>query len=146
MKEFPVIDMEATGARIRELRKKNRLKVDEVREFLGLDSQQAIYKWQRGECMPTIDNLYALSVLFETSVDDIIRGSREEDELSSSFDFTVMEKIKDLVFTRSSDCRQSSTEKHRFSVLLCLQSANPNTVMCSDFVHLEQLLFICLIE
>lgn len=101
MKEFPVIDMEATGARIRELRKKNRLKVDEVREFLGLDSQQAIYKWQRGECMPTIDNLYALSVLFETSVDDIIRGSREEDELSSSFDFTVMEKIKDLVFTRS---------------------------------------------
>lgn len=87
MKEFPVIDMEATGARIRELRKENRLKVDEVREFLGLDSQQAIYKWQRGECMPTIDNLYALSVLFETSVDDIIRGSREEDELSSSFDF-----------------------------------------------------------
>ena len=86
MKEFPVIDMEATGARIRELRRKKRLKVDEVREFLGLDSQQAIYKWQRGECMPTIDNLYALSVLFETSLDSIIMGSREEeDERASSF-------------------------------------------------------------
>ena len=86
MKEFPVIDMAATGARIRELRRKKKLKVDQVREFLGLDSQQAIYKWQRGECMPTIDNLYALSVLFETSLDSIIMGSREEeDERASSF-------------------------------------------------------------
>ena len=85
MKEFPILDTSATGARIRELRKQNKLTVEQVRDFLGLESTQAIYKWQRGESMPTIDNLYALSTLFETSVDGILRGSREEDELSSSF-------------------------------------------------------------
>lgn len=90
MKEFPVLDTSATGARIRELRKQNKLTVEQVRDFLGLESTQAIYKWQRGESMPTIDNLYALSTLFETSVDGILRGSREEDERSSSFHVKIV--------------------------------------------------------
>ena len=80
---FPVIDTVATGARIKELRKEHHLKVSEVRVFMGFESDQAIYKWQRGESMPTIDNLYALSVLFETSIDDIIRGSKEEADEAS---------------------------------------------------------------
>ena len=86
MREFPVLDMVATGERIHELRTQHHLTVEQVREYLGLESQQAIYKWQSGKSMPTIDNLYALSSLFETSVDDILRGSKGEDELSSSFD------------------------------------------------------------
>ena len=97
MKIFPVLDPVATGARIRELRNENQLTVDDVREFLGLESTQAIYKWQRGESLPTIDNLYALSTLFETSVDDILIGSREEDERSSS---QTVDKVapKNIVF------------------------------------------------
>ena len=43
MKEFPVLDTSATGARIRELRKQNKLTVEQVRDFLGLESTQAIY-------------------------------------------------------------------------------------------------------
>lgn len=85
MREFPVLDMVATGSRIHELRNQHNLTVDQVREYLGLESTQSIYKWQSGKSMPSIDNLYALSTLFETSVDDILRGSKEEDEKSSSF-------------------------------------------------------------
>lgn len=92
MKDYPILNATATGERIRELRKQNKLTVEEVREFLGLESQQAIYKWQRGECLPTVDNLYALSKLFNTSVDSILRGNREEDERSSSFDFARVAK------------------------------------------------------
>lgn len=83
--EYPVLDAKATGARIRELRKARHLKVEEIARFMGFESEQAVYKWQRGDSLPTVDNLYALSRLFETSVDDILRGSREEDERSSSF-------------------------------------------------------------
>ena len=50
---------------------------------MGFESDQAVYKWQRGDSLPTVDNLYALSRLFSTSVDDILRGSREKDESSS---------------------------------------------------------------
>ena len=74
MERYPVLDTVAIGARIRELRKLNALTVEQVRDFLGLESTQAIYKWQRGDSMPTIDNLYALSFLFQTNVDDILRG------------------------------------------------------------------------
>ena len=72
--EYPTLDVKATGARIKELRKAHHLKVEEVARFMGFESEQAIYKWQRGESLPTVENLYALSRLFETTVDDILRG------------------------------------------------------------------------
>ena len=72
MKEFPILDTTATGARIRELRKQNKLTVEQVRDYLGLESTQSIYKWQRGECMPTIDNLLVLSTLFQVRMEDIL--------------------------------------------------------------------------
>lgn len=52
---------------------------------MGFESEQDVYKWQRGDSLPTVDNLYALSRLFETTVDDILRGEREEDEGPLSF-------------------------------------------------------------
>ena len=79
---FAVLDAKNTGARIKELRKENHLTVEEVSLYMGFESVQAVYKWQRGESLPTIDNLYALSQLFRTSVDDILRGDREEDSSS----------------------------------------------------------------
>jgi len=83
--EFPVINPVATGARIKQLRKERHLKVREVRAYMGFESDQAIYKWQRGESIPSVDNLYALSVLFGTTIDDILRGSKDEDTKSSPF-------------------------------------------------------------
>ncbi len=71
--EYPVIDPKKTGERIRQLRKERHLKVDDVAEFMGFETGQAIFKWQRGDSLPSVDNLYALSRLFGTTVDDILR-------------------------------------------------------------------------
>ena len=84
MSTFPTIDPVATGARIKELRLEKQLSVRDISYYMGFEEPQAVYKWQRGESLPTIDNLYALSKLFGTSMDNIIRG-REEDKRSSSF-------------------------------------------------------------
>lgn len=78
--EFPVLDTKAIGARIKELRRAKNFTVEDVAYFMGFESVQAVYKWQRGDSLPTVDNLYALSKLFETSVDDILQGSRERAE------------------------------------------------------------------
>ncbi len=75
--EYPIINAKATGERIKELRKENHLKVEEIAQFMGFESEQAVYKWQRGDSLPTVDNLYALSVLFGTTVDEILVGDRE---------------------------------------------------------------------
>jgi transcriptional regulator with XRE-family HTH domain len=85
MNTFPCIDPVATGARIKELRLKMQLSVRDISRFMGFEEPQAVYKWQRGESLPTIDNLYALSRLFNTPMDNIVRGI-EEDERSSSLD------------------------------------------------------------
>ena len=69
---YPVIDLKATGARIRQLRIEHRVKVEEIAEYMGFESEQAVYKWQRGDSLPTVENLYALSVFFNTTIEDIL--------------------------------------------------------------------------
>ncbi|MBQ8007403.1 MAG: helix-turn-helix transcriptional regulator [Lachnospiraceae bacterium] len=68
----PVIDMQATGHNICVLREKKRMSVKALQEILGFDTPQAIYKWQRGITLPSIDNLVALAIIFETTIDSIL--------------------------------------------------------------------------
>lgn len=86
MSNYPTIDMAATGNRIRLLRKQHHMKIDDIVSFMGFESQQAVYKWQRGESLPSVDNLYALSRLFGTTIDDILVGCDEEGANDPSFD------------------------------------------------------------
>ena len=60
---FPVIDMVETGRNIHFLRQQAGLSVTDVQDYFGFDQPQAIYKWERGETLPSVDNLYALSSL-----------------------------------------------------------------------------------
>ena len=68
---MPRVDMAATGANIAALRKKNNLSVRRLQELIGL-TPQTIFKWQRGECLPTVDNLVILADLFNVTVNDIL--------------------------------------------------------------------------
>lgn len=72
MNNYPTINMKATGARITELRKRCGLKVKDISDFMGFTEPQAVYKWQRGESLPSLDNIFALSKLFNTTIEDII--------------------------------------------------------------------------
>jgi len=79
-KEYPTIDVKATGARIKELRKECGFTIREVSEYMGFTTDQAVCKWQRGESLPTVDNLFALSRILCASMEDILVGN---DEMSS---------------------------------------------------------------
>ena len=70
--EFAAIDLEATGRRIRRLRESRGLSVPQIRDALQISSVQAVYKWERGENLPNIDNLYALSRLFGVRIDEML--------------------------------------------------------------------------
>jgi len=72
LKHFPVIDPVATGANIVRLRKERGLTVRDLQEYFGFEEPQAIYKWQRGKSLPTVDNLYALSAILDVPMDKII--------------------------------------------------------------------------
>ena len=66
------IDMDATGNNIKRMRKTAGISVKDMQEIFGFGTPQAIYKWQKGAALPTIDNLVILSILFKVKVDDIL--------------------------------------------------------------------------
>ncbi len=82
MGNYPTINLKATGARIKELRIAKGITVTDISLYMGFTEPQAVYKWQRGESLPTVDNLFALSRILETSMEDILVG---DDEMSSRF-------------------------------------------------------------
>ena len=69
---YPVIDMKKTGKNIQRLREEHGLTVNDVMRYLNLNHPQAIYHWQSGTTLPTVDHLLALSVLFEVKMEDIL--------------------------------------------------------------------------
>ena len=71
---FPVIDPVATGRNILNLRLARGLSVRDIQRFFNLNEPRAIYKWQKGQTLPSVDNLYALSALFRVTMDQIIVG------------------------------------------------------------------------
>ena len=62
---FPTIDMIATGQNIRQLRRQSGLSVKNLQDIFGFATPQAIYKWQQGAALPTIDNLVVLASIFQ---------------------------------------------------------------------------------
>ena len=69
---MPTIDMTATGANIKALLKARGLKVADVQNTCGFNTPQAIFKWMRGDAMPSIDNLVILSHMLGVTIDQII--------------------------------------------------------------------------
>ena len=82
-KMFPVIDMAATGANITRLRKDRGLTVRELQTWFGFEEPQAIYKWQQGKSLPSVDNLYALSALLEVSIEEILVPSHRKSNMKN---------------------------------------------------------------
>ncbi len=81
---YPTLDMKATGEKIKMLRKEHNLTVEAISEYMGFESPQAVYKWQSGKSFPTVDNLFALSRLFDVPIEDILVENVNKEELEKA--------------------------------------------------------------
>ena len=66
------IDMENFGSRLKMFRLQNHLTVEQVRCHLQLESVQAIYKWEKGKCLPQADRLLWLMQLYGINAEDLL--------------------------------------------------------------------------
>lgn len=73
---FPLINKRETGVNLRRIMDLRGITPKDVQEYLGLGCVQSVYRWLEGISMPTIDNLYALSELFQVPIDEIVCGNR----------------------------------------------------------------------
>ena len=69
---IPTIDMVRTGQNINRLRKTAGVTVRDLQDVFGFATPQAIYKWQQGAALPTIDNLVVLAAVLGVKIDDIL--------------------------------------------------------------------------
>ena len=78
---FPVIDPIATGRNILNLRREKGLSVKQLQSWFNFEEPRAIYKWQSGQSLPSLDHFYALSVLFDVPMEKIIiRGHKKSSD------------------------------------------------------------------
>ena len=66
------INLIATGNNIKCLRDAAGLNTKDLQVVFGFRTPQAIFKWYRGETLPTVDNLVILAELFGVKIDDIL--------------------------------------------------------------------------
>ncbi len=94
--EFPVIDPIATGKNILSLRQEKGLSVKDLQEYFGFEEPQAIYRWQYGKTLPSVDNLYALSALLDVPMERIlvpvpnrknVFNTKKQQEVPAAFGF-----------------------------------------------------------
>ncbi len=81
---LPSIDLTATGIRITQLRQETGLTVRDLQDIFGFNTPQAIYRWQRGLALPTLDNLVILAAVFGTSLDSIVVRTETESQTRSA--------------------------------------------------------------
>ena len=75
--QYPIINREETAIGLRDLLKSKGVSIKGVQEYLGLACVQSVYQWLDGKKLPSLDNLYALSQLLQVSMDELVRGSKQ---------------------------------------------------------------------
>ena len=66
------VDMQQTGDNIKRMREQAGLSVKDLQVIFGFGTPQAIYKWQKGIAMPTLDNMVMLATVFNVTLDEIV--------------------------------------------------------------------------
>ena len=69
---YPVIDPVLTGTNLKRLIRNSGNTVADVADMLGIADKSTMYKWMRGDAIPGIDNLLALSILLGVTINDIL--------------------------------------------------------------------------
>lgn len=72
MTGIPTIDLEKIGRKINQLRIENNLAVKDLQKIFGFTTPQAIYKWQQGIALPSLNNLVVLSEIFNVPIEEIL--------------------------------------------------------------------------
>ncbi|MCR5167530.1 MAG: helix-turn-helix domain-containing protein [Oscillospiraceae bacterium] len=73
---MPVIDVKATGNNIKNIIRSKGFRIADVQARCGFNTPQAIFKWMRGDAVPSIDNLIILADMFDMPIDGIIIVNR----------------------------------------------------------------------
>lgn len=109
---FPTLNLKETGNRIHTLRVNCGYTVEEIAGYMGFTGPQAVYKWEWGKSLPTVDNLYALSKLFGVTIEKILVGNDE------SFYHIGKFSMSTFLYDKKRSARMSTRTRRRCQLAL----------------------------
>ena len=68
----PIIDVAATAANIKAYRIRAGYSVREIQNIFNFSSPEAIYAWEKGKYLPTIDNMIIIAAVYGVTIDNIV--------------------------------------------------------------------------
>lgn len=74
------LDVVQTGKRLESIIRGNNCRISDLQRILNLSCPQPIYRWMYGQILPSVDNLYMLSRIFEMHMEDMLVPRSIEDE------------------------------------------------------------------
>ena len=87
--KYPNIDMERTGEKMQWMVKKAGYSVKDIQKYLNLSCPQPIYRWFKGKVLPTVDHLYALSILLKVHMEELLV---KEHQLEIEMEIDMMDR------------------------------------------------------
>ena len=78
--KLPAIDLKRRGQNIMRMRKEVGVTVRELQVMFGFTSPQAIYNWQNGISLPSVDNFIVLTAVLGTTIEEIIAIEGEDSD------------------------------------------------------------------
>ena len=70
--QYPNIDIKQTGILLETIIRSSGYSVKYIQEYLHLSCPQPIYRWFKGKILPSLDHMYALSILLGVHMDELI--------------------------------------------------------------------------
>lgn len=71
--EYPLINLTETGRKIKEKIQEKGYSTKEIMEYMGFKHPKSIYAWYRGDSLPTLENIFALSTLLQIPINELIQ-------------------------------------------------------------------------
>lgn len=85
-----VLDLEATGTKIKTLMKQRGITPRQLQLILNFPYVQTVYNWFAGKNMPTLDNLVVLAKVLDVAMDDIVVTKMVDVEIDDAEDREVL--------------------------------------------------------
>lgn len=85
MEIYGNIDMERSGERMKSLITQAGYSVQSIQNYLHLSCPQPVYRWFKGQILPTVDHLFMLSKLLGVHMEDFLVEKRESRHMDNIF-------------------------------------------------------------
>lgn len=79
----PIIDVAATAANIKACRIRAGYSVREIQNIFNFSSPEAVYAWEKGKYLPTIDNMIVIASVYGVTIDQIVITGTVEVEVET---------------------------------------------------------------